>query len=64
MKKLKEMFTKPKMKQMFLQIFASKLGWMMVCLALCVVFGALANYYDWAYTAMLICALYPVGLSP
>lgn len=50
-------------KHWLLQIFATKLGWLIFTLFLSVVFGILANWYDWAEIAMFISWLYPVGLA-
>lgn len=54
---------KDKLKNALLQVFATKIGWLGVTMFLFVVFGLLANIYDWAYIAMQICLIYPVGLG-
>jgi len=52
-----------KLRRILIQIFCTKIGWLFLTLALCVIFGILANYYDWCETAMFISFIYPVGLT-
>ena len=47
----------------FKQIFCTKIGWLFICIAFSVIFGVLANWFDWAEYAMFISLIYPVGLS-
>lgn len=54
-----------KLKQILVQIFCTKIGWLMLTLFLAVVFGVLAENFDceWCAVAMYVCFLYPVGLT-
>jgi hypothetical protein len=52
-----------KLIHIFIQIFCTKIGWLFFCLLLTIIFGILANYYDWCEIAMFICFIYPVVLT-
>lgn len=54
---------KDKLKNIFLQIFATKIGWLAISMFLFIFFGILANYHDWAIIAMKISLIYPLGLA-
>lgn len=51
------------LKRIFLQIFTTKIGWLGITLAGAVIFGILANYYDWCEYAMYVCFTYPLVLT-
>lgn len=48
---------------MLKQIFCTKIGWLIICLFLSLVFGILANWIDWCQTAMFISLVYPILLT-
>lgn len=50
------------MGQKLKNLVRTKLGWLIISGFLCVVFSILANFYDWAYTCMLLTLIYPTGL--
>jgi len=52
-----------RLRYVLVQIFCTKLGWLLLTLFLSIVFGVLANYIDWCEYAMFICLSYPVGLT-
>lgn len=52
-----------KIKHSLLQIFATKMGLLIVSFVLILIFGILGNKYEWAATVMKICWLYPIGLA-
>ncbi len=50
---------KEEIKYVLVQLFCTKVGWLLICGLGILVFGTLANYYDWAETVMIICWIYP-----
>lgn len=54
-----------KLKQILVQIFCTKIGWLLLTLCLAVIFGVLAENFDceWCDIVMYVCFLYPVGLT-
>lgn len=50
------------MKQFFLQLFATKIGWLLISIILIITFGILSNWYYWAQFALGISCIYPLGL--
>lgn len=54
---------KKKFKNILVQIFCTKIGWLIVCFLLALIFGLLSNYYDWAEIVMYICMVYPFVLA-
>jgi len=46
-----------------LQIFKTKIGWLVLTLLLSIIFGVISNFYLWAERAMFVCLLYPFGLA-
>lgn len=54
-----------KLKNILVQIFCTKIGWLLLTIVLAVVFGVIAQNtdYEWCAYAMYICFLYPVGLT-
>lgn len=50
-------------KQILLQIFATKIGWLFICIFLMVLFGILGNWYDWATYGIVISSIYPIVLT-
>ena len=46
----------------FDQIFRTKGGWLAIHLFFIIIFSILTNWYNWAYTAVAICFIYPVIL--
>jgi len=51
------------MTQILLQIFTTKIGWFLLCIAFSVIFSILSNYFYWAQIALIISLLYPVSLT-
>ena len=51
---------KTKLKQILLQIFTTKIGWLGFSIFCAVLFGTLFNYYDWAYIPFLLSWVWPV----
>ena len=49
------------MKKIFAQLFCTKIGWLVVCLVLALLFGVLSNQFDlfWAEIAMYASLIYP-----
>lgn len=61
---------KTKLKQLFLQIFTTYIGWLFICLLLTFIFGSLSNNStliykgkEWCSYAAYICLIYPFGLT-
>jgi uncharacterized protein YacL len=52
-----------KLEHWLVQIFATKIGWLGISILFAVIFGVLANWYDWAETAMFIAWIYPAVLT-
>ena len=52
-----------KTRHWLLQIFATKIGWLAICGLMTIIFGLLANLYDWAEIVMYISLVYPVVLT-
>lgn len=52
-----------KFKDLMVQIFCTKVGWLAVCMVGTVLFGTLTNWYDWAVYPMFACLAYCVGLG-
>ena len=44
-------------------MFKTKVGWIIICLILVVVFGTLANWFDWCKWVMFASLSYPIILS-
>ncbi len=55
--KMKKMF-----KEIFVQLFCTKIGLLLVSVLLALGFGLLSTYYDWAWWAMYASLIYPVVL--
>jgi uncharacterized membrane protein len=51
-----------KTRHWLLQIFATKIGWLVISALSAITFGILGNYYEWAAIAMYISFVYPVVL--
>ncbi len=51
------------MKNILLQIFATKIGWLIICLLGAATFIVLSDRIEWADTAIFICIAYPVILT-
>lgn len=61
---------KPKLEKLLVQIFCTKIGWLLICCVLAVIFGSLSSHStfidngpEWCWYAFLICLIYPVVLS-
>ncbi len=54
-----------KLRHVLVQIFCTKIGWLVVCLFLAFVFGSLATAYElfWCQVAMYLSFAYPFGLT-
>jgi len=52
-----------KLKNLLLQIFATKIGWLLLTLGSTFLFGVLSNWFDWAQLPMFISLVYPIGLT-
>jgi len=44
----------------FLQLFTTKIGWLVVSLVLALIFSILSNFYEWASILLLISLVWPV----
>lgn len=43
---------------LFAQIFCTKIGWFFICIVLEIIFGCLANWYDWSWKWMILPGIY------
>ena len=48
-----------KLKNLLLQIFATKIGWLLLTLGSTFLFGVLSNWFDWAQLPMFISLVLP-----
>ena len=48
------------MKQLISQVFKTKVGLFILSTILCLTFGVLHNYYDWAFYPFIVFGIYPV----
>jgi hypothetical protein len=55
---------------LFVQIFGTYIGWLIICIILTIIFGIFSthstiieNGYLWCDYAVLICLMYPLGLT-
>lgn len=53
----------PNKKQLLLQVFATKIGWLFISIFFMILFGILWNWFDWAIYGTLISSIYPIGLA-
>ncbi|MEK6879300.1 MAG: hypothetical protein AABY22_06815 [Nanoarchaeota archaeon] len=52
-----------KRKKLLVQIFCTKGGWLAISLFFVLIFGVLANWFEWAYLASAISFIYPAILG-
>jgi hypothetical protein len=46
-----------------LQIFSTKIGWLVITILSTLIFGILSNFYEWAVIPTFISLIYPVCLT-
>ncbi len=51
------------LKNLAIQLFCTKIGWLVICGILFILFGTMSNWYPWAVYVMFASLAYPVALS-